>query len=133
MVPLVAEIVLDASAILALMFEEPGCDQVATELPRSIVSTVNISEVAARLLSLGTPDDTIETAIASLQMAVQSFDLEQAMLAARLRAVTRSAGLSLGDRACLALAKSRRIPALTADRPWAQVADAAGVDVTLIR
>lgn len=128
-----ADVVLDASAILALMFEEPGCDQVAAELPHSIVSTVNVSEVATRLLSLGTPDDTVEIAIASLQLTVQLFDMSQAMMAARLRSATRSAGLSLGDRACLALAKSQQVPALTAGRPWADVADAAGVDVKLIR
>lgn len=127
------DVILDASAILALIFEEPGCDQVEAKLPGSAVSTVNMSEVAARLFALGTPEDTVETAIESLQLSIQPFDLDQALVAASLRSITRAAGLSLGDRACLALAKVQQAQALTADRAWADVADATGVNVVLIR
>jgi len=79
------------------------------------------------------PDEVVETVIGTLQLSIQPFDYDQALATAQLRSITRSAGLSLGDRACLTLAKARRVPALTADTAWREVADAAAVDVKLIR
>lgn len=128
-----ADVVLDASAILAVIFDEPGSDQVEKHLPGALVSTINISEVAARLLSFDMPDDVVETVIDTLQLSIQPFDYGQALATARLRSVTRSTGLSLGDRACLALAKARQTPALTADTAWRDIAAAVAVDVELIR
>lgn len=126
-----SDVVLDASAILAVIFDEPGGDRVAAHLPGALVSTVNIAEVATRLLAFDMPQDTVETVIDTLQLSIQQFDTDQALVTAQLRTVTRSAGLSLGDRACLALSKVRQVETLTADTAW-QTIDA-GVDVTLIR
>lgn len=131
--PIVADVVLDASAVLAVIFDEPGGDRVADHLPGAQVSTVNIAEVATRLLALEMPRDTVETVIETLQLTIQPFDYGQALMTAQLRSVTRAAGLSLGDRACLALAKTRQTEALTSDRIWRDIADSAGVAVTLIR
>lgn len=128
-----ADVVLDASAILAVIFDEPGADKVEPHLPGAWVSMVNIAEVAARLLSCDMPSDVVETVVDTLQLSIQPFDYEQAMTTAHLRSATRSAGLSLGDRACLTLAKARQVPALTADAAWRDVADAVAVDVELIR
>jgi PIN domain nuclease of toxin-antitoxin system len=129
----VADAVLDASAILAVIFDEPGASQVEEHLPGALVSAVNIAEVATRLLSCDMPDDVVETVISTLQLSIQPFDYDQALATAQLRSVTRSAGLSLGDRACLSLAKARQVPTLTADTAWRDVADDAAVDVKLIR
>ncbi len=77
--------------------------------------------------------DTVEAIIDTLQLTMQPFDREQALETACLRSVTRTKGLSLGDRACLALAKARAAPALTADTVWQTVAETAQVRVELIR
>lgn len=127
------EVVLDASAILAVIFDEPGAERVAAHLPGALASTVNVAEVAARLLALEMPEDTVEAIIDTLQLTMQPFDREQALETACLRSVTRTKGLSLGDRACLALAKARAAPALTADTVWQTVAETAQVRVELIR
>ena len=127
------DVVLDASAILALIFEEPGSDRVEAHLPGALVSTVNIAEVATRLLAFDMPVETVETMIDTLQLSIQVFDYDQALAVGQLRSVTRSAGLSLGDRACLALAKARNTRALTTDRAWESIAGEAAVDVELLR
>lgn len=130
---IVIDVVLDASAILALIFDEPGGDRVATHLPGALVSTVNIAETATRLLALDMPQATVETVIETLQLSIQPYDHDQALITAELCSTTQSAGLSLGDRACLALGKSRQAEVLTADRAWEEIAERAGVIVTLIR
>jgi PIN domain nuclease of toxin-antitoxin system len=102
-------------------------------LPGALVSTVNIAEVATRLLAFDMPAETVETIIDTLQLSIQVFDYDQALAVGQLRSVTRSAGLSLGDRACLALAKARNTPALTTDRAWESIAGEAAVDVEVLR
>lgn len=126
-------VVLDASAVLALIFAEPGSTQVEGHLPGAAISAVNIAEVATRLFARGMPEDTINTIIGSLQLSIRPFDHQQALATARLRPATRSAGLSLGDRACLALAGTLQYPALTADKAWSSIADDIAVTVRLIR
>ena len=128
-----ADVVLDASAVLAVIFNEPGGSHVETHLPGALISTVNIAEVATRLLAVDMPADTVETVIDTLQLSIEPFDYDQALSTAQLRSVTKSAGLSLGDRACLALAKTRQMSALTADTAWRDVIDAASVEVEIIR
>lgn len=112
----VPDVVLDASAILAVIFEEAGSDRVARHLPGAMASTVNVAEVMTKLFDLGMPRETVDDVVAGLQLTVLPFDLDQAGEAARLRLQTRDAGLSLGDRACLAVAKLQGVPALTSDR-----------------
>ena len=80
---------------------------------------VNRSEVVTRLLERGTSLDEAEASVTSFQLAVHDFDLQQASAASTLRPITRSRGLSFGDRACLALTQTLDTAVLTADRAWA--------------
>jgi ribonuclease VapC len=126
----VAEAVLDASALRALMLEEPGAEHVEPHVPGG---TANLGEVVAKLRDLGIAEADVDEIIAAMQLDVHGHDLGAALAAGHLRPATRSAGLSLADRACLALARTLRLPALTADRGWLGVADAVGVRIELIR
>lgn len=126
-----ARSVLDASAILALILGEPGADVVDEALSGAMVSAVNVAEVATRLSDAGMPEEEVRTTVCDLGMDIVSFDSDLAFGTAALRVATRSKGLSLGDRACLALAFKNDMPALTADRGWRQLD--VGVDVRLIR
>jgi len=112
----VSEPALDASALLAVMLEERGAEKVRDLLPGAIIGAVNLAEVVAKLQERGVPDEEIDRAIARLDLPVIPFDMAQAMVAGKLRA--RTLGLSLGDRACLALAVVRGTPAVTMDRGW---------------
>lgn len=125
--------VLDASAVLAVIFEEAGADRVAEHIPGAAISAVNLAEVLAKLRDLGMPETTIEAILEELQLTIIPFDVAQAHESARLRPMTRSAGLSLGDRACLATAALRGAVALSADRAWARLSDGAGVKIELLR
>lgn len=124
------QIVLDASALLALLNSEPGAEVVAAVATRAVMSAVNFSEVVTKLADSGMPEDTIRLVLAGLGLEVMAFDAEQGMTAGLLRVKTRTMGLSLGDRACLALGIFLKLPVLTADQTWIDVAD---VDVRLIR
>jgi len=129
----VAEIVLDASALLAMIQGEPGGDKVARLLldpePSVYVSTLNWSEVFDRLLRSGIPEETIEPLLGRLGLEIIDFNLEQARLAAVYR--LSAPALSLADRACLALAATLKATAWTADKAWARLK--VGVDVEVLR
>ena len=129
--------VLDASALLAFLQREPGQDRVAEAIAQgSAVSTVNFSEVVAKLRDANVPESTIRQSLAGLVargLEVAPFDEALAIAAGFLRPHTRERGLSLGDRACLALGRARGQPVLTADRGWASLPDTVGVDVRVIR
>ena len=127
------EHVLDASALLALMLGERGADQVLETLPAAVIGAVNLAEVVAKLQERGVPDAEIDRNLAELDLPVVPFDRALAMAAGKLRSRTRSRGLSLGDRACLALAKQFNATALTADRPWTRLDPALGIAVVCIR
>ena len=122
------EVVLDSSALLALLNDEPGADVVAGLLRNSAMSTVNISEVTAKLAEAGIRERDIRMAVGGLVLDIVPFDAEQAVEAGMLRRATRAAGLSLGDRACLGLAKRLGVPAATADLAWRRVDT--GVELT---
>lgn len=111
-------IVLDASALLALLFRETGHEQVARTAGDSCMSTVNLSEVIGRFVRDGTEAAEALQWISALPIEIVPFGTIDAALAASLLPVTRQLGLSLGDRACLALALSRQSGAMTADRTW---------------
>ena len=118
-----AGVVLDGSALLALLRHEDGGERVAKALPRgAAISALNWAEVLARLGDLGGEPIEITPralpAAAAAAVEVVPFDDAGARETARLRSKTRSLGLSLADRAALALAKSRGVPVLTADRAW---------------
>jgi PIN domain nuclease of toxin-antitoxin system len=123
--------IADASAILALLKQEPFSKLDPQRLFRATISAVNLSEVLERLCSGGLTETEAEEAVAELNLRVADFDEPQARLAAYLRARTRGAGLSLGDRACLALGLLLECPVVTADRAWARVD--VGVEILLIR
>ena len=123
---------LDASALLAYLNAEPGSEQVeALVLDGSPISAVNLSEVIAKLARTGMPEAVVHEVLGLLKLRVVPFDEEIAYRSAFLIQKTRTLGLSLGDRACLALAQKLRLPAFTADRVWNKVDG--GVDVRLIR
>ena len=125
-------VVLDASAVLALLQNEAGVDVVAKLLPRGAMSAVNLSEIVAKLTGHGMPAGDVRDALDGLSLDIHSFDREAAFAAGELRRGTRGSGLSLGDRACLALAARLGVAAVTADRAWASLADDIAT-VTLIR
>jgi PIN domain nuclease of toxin-antitoxin system len=128
-----SEPVLDASAILAYLQEEPGQDAVADVLAKGPcpVCAVNLSEAAAKLVEIGLSRNEAPSVLEDLDLAVHPFDEMLALECAWFRAPTKSAGLSLGDRACLALAKRLSRPAWTTDRGWAALS--LGVEVRVIR
>jgi len=122
--------VLDASALLALINREEGTGAVLTVLEAATMSTVNIAEVLSKLSDIGMPPAVAEDLVGRLGLSVEPFELSQAERAARLRPTTRHPELSLGDRACLALAQERGLPAYTADQSWSDLED---VTVRIIR
>ena len=126
-------VVIDASAILAAILGETGGDAVFEVLDEAIVSTVNVAEVYTYAAINKLPTEAIDVFFADTGIAIVSFDSVQAVTAGQLASITRKAGLSLGDRSCLALAKLRNAEVLTADRPWLQVAAATGLTITLLR
>ena len=113
-----SSVVLDASAVLALLNAEPGCEQVEAALPGASISAVNLAEVVGKLADKGMPGKAARDAVLGLGLDVRPFDVEDAFDVAALRAGTRDAGLSLGDRACLALGARLARPIVTADREW---------------
>lgn len=125
-----SEAVLDSSAVLAILHQEPGAETVKAVLPNAIMSAVNLAEVITRLAERGLTGQPARTAIDALRISIIDFTKEQAELTGDLRPATRAAGLSLGDRACLALSQLRGIPALTSDSAWATLK---GFDVIMIR
>lgn len=126
-------IVLDASALLAFLHDEPGSDKVDAVIGQSIITTVNWSEVAQKSLSRGVDIDGLLEDIQSLGVSIEVFTLEDAESAAKLWPITRSIGLSLGDRACLAFAIRRQAPVLTADRAWLKLAASLKLDIRGMR
>ena len=123
--------VLDASAILAVVHSEPGADTVLAAIPDGVISVVNLSEVVAKLAEEGASESTISQRLDDLNLTVAPFTVEQAFAAGMLRPLTRSAGLSLGDRACIALGIQLGYGVLTSDREWATLD--LGIEVRLFR
>lgn len=113
--------VLDASALLALLNQEPRAQRWAGHLAGAALSAVNLSEVVAKLTDIGMREADIREALDPLGIAIVPFDAAQAYEAGLLRLQTKPFGLSLGDRACLALAIRMRRAALTTDRAWTKL------------
>lgn len=116
--PTVSEVVLDASALLALLNQEPGQEEVAGSIPHAAISAVNLSEVVAKLADDGMPEEEVREALEGLALEVHGFGQELAYETGLLRPTTKPRGLSLGDRACIALGSRLELPILTADRAW---------------
>jgi len=111
--------VLESSAVLAFLFNEPGGGQVQELFRTGMVSAVNVTEIVAKQIDKGLAPDLAERRCDGLNLEVMPFDHELARLAGKLQADTKHKGLSLGDRACLALAILTERTAVTADRNWA--------------
>jgi ribonuclease VapC len=114
----VTRVVLDASALLAFLLDEPGAVAVTALLPRAAISAVNHSETLAQLVDRGKPLAEAVAGLARLRVEVVPFDSGSSAVAASLRAASKRLGLSLGDRACLALGLARQLPVVTTDRAW---------------
>jgi ribonuclease VapC len=125
--------VLDASAFLALLLDEPGASNVAAVVHDAAIGAVNLAEVIGQYARRGSPEAEIRAMLDLFPIQIVPFDTAIAYVAGLLVTETRSAGLSLGDRACLALARLLDVKAVTADRAWSRIAATAGVTVELIR
>lgn len=128
----VNRVVLDASALLAVLNQEPGADKLSPEImSQAVGSTVNLAEVQGKLVDGGLPADKAWLATLKSVREVVAFTAEHARTAGSLIAQTRPLGLSLGDRACLALALDLNAPVYTADRSWKNLK--IGVRIHVIR
>lgn len=124
-------VVLDSSALLAFIHGEPGAEVVAGVVGDALMSSVNLAEVVTKLVQRTGSLDAARAALGMAAVDVIDFDAPQAEQAGALVALTRPCGLSLGDRACLALAAREAVPVLTGDRIWSTLK--LGVEVRLIR
>lgn len=118
--------------MIALLYGEPGERHVRALLDRSCISAVNVSEVVAKLIRDGDSEQAARSAIGVLDLDIVPFDAESAYTASGLIAAAGSRGLSLGDRACLALARKLKMPAVTAGARWTKIRTL-GVKIHLIR
>ncbi len=125
--------VLDASAVLALLFGETGADAVRPRIRGGLISTVNLAEVLAKLVDKGLPPTKPRGPSTCSAWSPCRCRSSRRSCQPPCDPTTRAAGLSLGDRACLALARERGLPAVTAERRWPEVAEQAGVAVEVIR
>lgn len=126
-------IVLDASALIAMLKQEPGGDKVAEIIGDSKITAINHAEVISHFCHAGMPIAEVDAMLRPLPLVIVSADEKLARLAGHLRTLTSSAGLSLGDRFCLALAQLENLPAWTSDRNWQTIAEAVEVEITIIR
>ena len=125
------KVVLDSSALMALLNQETGASFVAENLADSAISAVNLSEVVTKLCTKGMPENKVRSVLEALGFEVIAFEETQAYQCGWLSSSTKKLGLSLGDRACLSLAKMLSLPVLTADRTWTGLS--VGVSVKVIR
>jgi ribonuclease VapC len=126
-----SDYVLDASAVLAFLKQEPGTERVAEILENAVISAVNLSEVMTKLVEKGIPEAEISLILNYLNCQTIPFDEESSWYPAQLRPLTRHLGLSLGDRACLALALQLNRIAVTTDKAWANLN--IGISIEVIR
>ncbi len=126
-----AEAVLDASAVLAIIQSERGAARVEELLPQVLLSSVNAAEVVTKLVRYGSDPNTAVEAVREIRCTIVPVDERLGLRAGVIYAETARFGLSLGDRICLALAEREGLPVLTADRAWASLD--IGVEIRLIR
>lgn len=116
-----SEVVLDASAVLALLRGEPGADQVAAFIGKAAISAVNVQEVAKEMVREGAAIADIQAILGELALDIHAHDAEAAYGAAELYKQTKKYGRGLGDRSCMALGLQLGLPVLTTDREWTKV------------
>lgn len=125
------KVVLDASALLCLLNDEPGADRVIDVLARCVIGTANLAEVVSKLRERGLSLDEVREALGGLHLDVRPLSPAQALAIGDLRPTTKALGLSLGDRACLALALDLQAEMYTTDAPLASVD--LGIEITNVR
>lgn len=130
--PPVTGVVLDASAVLALFFLEPGAEVVERNLADSAISAVNYTEVITKQIRRGADPRRIVESMSALELNIVPWDADLANAAADLSPLAWTHGLALGDRACLATARHLKLPVLTAERSWTDL-PSLGIEVRLIR
>ena len=128
-----ASCVIDTSAVFVDLQDETGAAEARRWLRDAAISSVNLHEIVAKVAEKGATPEQARELVEKLRLTVHPCDGADAIEGGLLRVATREKGLGLGDRACLALAKRLKLPAVTADRAWADIADAVGVEVVLVR
>ncbi len=126
-------VVLDSSALLATLLDEPGKEPVDAVIGDGVMSTVNLAEVVGYFSKQGLSPADIATILASIPLTYVEPDAALAIATGNLRGQTIKSTLSLGDRFCLALAAQKGVAAMTSDRKWGEVGAEIGVIVELIR
>ncbi|MCC5636877.1 type II toxin-antitoxin system VapC family toxin [Nostoc sp. CHAB 5844] len=126
-----SEVVVDASAVLALLNQESGSEGILQYIGNAAISTVNLSEVIAKLAEASIPEEDIRQILWNLNLEVIAFNEEQALTAGIMRPATKSIGLSFGDRACLALGIFLNQPVITTDRLWGSLS--LGIEIRVVR
>jgi len=126
-----SEYVLDASALLTILNQEPGKERVEAILGQATVSTVNVAETIGKLIDAGMTGANAIASVELLHLEVIDFDMEMARIAGSLKQSTKKLGLSLGDRCCLALGIVRGSIVVTADRLWSRLR--LGIQVEVLR
>lgn len=126
------KVVVDSSVVIAYLRREPGWESLERHLAGTcLISTVNLTEVIGKLREKGIDPATVDAILDQLGLTVVLFDEPQARRAGELRVATRHRGLSLGDRACLALAAAQAAPAITTDSAWTALD--VGIEVQVVR
>jgi PIN domain nuclease of toxin-antitoxin system len=125
--------VIDSSALIALLMHEPGADRVLAALTAAVAPTTILAEVVGYFAKNELELAELRASLQELDLDFAALDHETAWLAGEMEPATRVAGLSLADRSCLALARRLGTAVLTGDRAWAKVADKLGVEVELFR
>jgi len=124
-------VVLDASAVLVLLLDEPGAEVVAKILSDGVLSAVNLAEVLSKLTDRGADVSRLADDLVAAGVLVEPMTVADAAHVAELRRIDQGRLLSLGDRCCLALGHRLAVPVLTADRAWSELD--AGVEVRQVR
>jgi ribonuclease VapC len=126
-------IILDASALIALLQSEKGAKIVADEVQGAAISAINLGEAAQRQYRDGKTRAEFEAMATAFELNVIPVDGALALDAAEIREIARAKGLSQADCICLALAKQMEVAAMTADQKWLEIAGAVGVEVRVVR
>ena len=126
------EYVLDSTALIAVVEQEPGCKRVEELLYNSAISAVNLAESVNKLVKRGSPAQAVRDVFMELKLSVEDWSEDLAYQSAEFTPFIKSHGLSLGDRACLTLAKKLHATAVTSDRAWRRV-PSLGVRVMIFR
>jgi ribonuclease VapC len=116
-----ARAVLDASAVMALLLDEPGANLVADFAGDALISTINLQEVIKALLARNTPNETVRMMLDEIDIEPRSHTVEATWAAARLDGYTKTKGCGVGDCICMALAIAEGLPAITADQVWSEL------------